>query len=210
VRRHHRSFHEAGFNLPSRGRDHPAARPGALRRGMGGLGFAFRYRPLPHPGARSGHSICSRALISRLLAQRGRAALNAIGFFNPGTSSQIYGLGGNRLQRSQRDGSRRARRPGLRAPRQLIRNFWPSWVWAAEVRVTHSVALGGRPGRFIRTPHRQTLAQPTEFEDPNTHRVPNSSGGGLFAWGDVLLVSAASISFDRRAADGEARGAARA
>jgi hypothetical protein len=48
-----------------------------------------------------------------------------------------------------------------------------------EVRVSRSIALGGDILGFIRGRTDDNASSAPEFEDPNTHRVTNTSGAGL-------------------------------
>jgi hypothetical protein len=51
------------------------------------------------------------------------------------------------------------------------------------VRVSRSIALGGDIVGFIRGRTDDQASTVPEFEDPNTHRATNTSGGGLIRVG---------------------------
>jgi opacity protein-like surface antigen len=182
VRRRHRRFHEWGFNLHLEDAILGNAPERASHSGMGGLGFAFRYRPLPPLAFEAGVDLLTGTDYQGY--SRGEAALllNTIVFFNPHDVVQIYALGG--LGFSVANVTIAPRSNEMFPSRDEHYSYFGAQAGlGVEVRVSRSIALGGDIVGFVRGRTDDHAGNVPEFEDPNTHRVTNTSGGGLIRVG---------------------------
>ena len=178
MRRRHRGFHEWGFNLHLEDAILGNAPDRASHSGMGGLGFAFRYRPLPPLAFEAGIDLLTGTDYQGY--SRGEAALllNTLVFFNPHDVVQIYGLGGLGFSAANVTIAPRSGET-FQSHDEHYSYFGAQAGLGVEVRVSHSIALGGDVVGFVRGRTDDRSGNAPEFEDPNTHRVTNASGGGL-------------------------------
>jgi hypothetical protein len=171
---------EWGFNLHLESvlmRDDEARHPDA---GMGGIGFGFRYRPIPHFAFEAGLDFLGgRDYQGNERAERA-LLLNAIIFFNPRSKVQVYTLGGigfseANVRKEQLDGN------------GVVLNDWVdeySYFGAQlglglEWRVSRKVALDFDVIGFIRGRTDDLARVEPEFTEEGTGRTTNTSGGGL-------------------------------
>jgi hypothetical protein len=175
---------EWGFNLHLQGvimgsddnREGPPRHPDS---GMGGLGFSFRYRPIPHfafdagvdfLGGRDWHG--NRRRETGLL-------LNAMIYFNPRSKVQVYTLGGlgfsgASVERVHDTSSAVVEEYGY---------FGGQLGLGLEFRVGRKTALNLDVLGFLRGRTDEKARFDPEFVDPDTGDATNTSGGGLFRGG---------------------------
>lgn len=186
VRRRRRPFHEWGFNLHLEAAilGHQAAR--ASNSGMGGLGFSFRYRPMPVLAFEAGVDLLTGTDYQGY--SRGEAALllNTLVFFNPHDIVQVYGLGGLGFSAANVTIAPRTGEASFQRHDEQYSYFGAQLGLGLEVRVSRSIALGGDILGFVRGRTDNRANTVPEFEDPNTHRATNTSGGGLIRVGSTF------------------------
>lgn len=183
VRRHRRPFHEWGFNLHLEDAIIGNRAGHSSNAGMGGLGFSFRYRPLPPLAFEAGIDLLTGTDFQGY--SRGEAALllNTLVFFNPHDIIQIYALGGFGFSAANVTIAPRTGEASFQRHDEHYSYFGAQLGPGVEVRVSRSIALGGDIIGFIRGRTDRRANSAPEFEDPNTHRVTNTSGGGLIRVG---------------------------
>jgi hypothetical protein len=183
VKRHRRPYREWGFNLHVEGAIFGNAPGRSSNAGMGGLGFAFRYRPLPPLAFEAGIDLLTGTDYQGY--SRGEAALllNTLVFFNPHDVVQIYGLGGFGFSAANVTIAPRSGEAPFQSHDEHYSYFGAQAGLGLEVRVSRSIALGGDIVGFIRGRTDDQADTVPEFEDPNTHRTTNTSGGGLIRVG---------------------------
>jgi hypothetical protein len=183
VRRRHRPFHEWGFNLHLEDAILGNKPERASHSGMGGVGFAFRYRPLPPLALEAGIDLLTGTDFQGY--SRGEAALllNTLVFFNPHDIVQIYALGGLGFSAANVTIARRSGEAPFQSHDEHYSYFGGQLGLGVEVRVSRSIALGGDIVGFVRDRTDDLANTVPEFEDPNTHRATNTSGGGLIRVG---------------------------
>lgn len=146
--------------------------------GMGGLGFAFRYRPVRVLAIEGGIELIGGTDWNGFERDETAFLANAILFFNPRDRFQVYWLGGFGGSRAHVEVEDEA---GDFEERYSY--FGVQTGIGFEARVSKRVALGAELVGFLRgrtdvRPHSRP-----EFVDPKTHRATNSSGGGLLRGG---------------------------
>jgi hypothetical protein len=183
VRRHRRPFHEWGFNLHLDGAilGHQAGR--ASNAGMGGLGFSFRYRPLPALAFDAGVDLLTGTDYHGYSRSEAALLLNTLVFFNPHDTVQVYLLGGFGFSAANVTVAPSAGEAPFPRHDEHYSYFGGQLGPGVEVRVSRSVAVGGDILGFIRGRTDDLADSAPEFEDPSTHRVTNTSGGGLIRVG---------------------------
>jgi opacity protein-like surface antigen len=174
---------EWGFNLHLQGvmmGNGPQRHPDS---GMGGLGFSFRYRPIPHFAFDAGLDFLSGTDYVGNERRETALLLNAMVFFNPRSKLQVYTLGGigfsgANVQREHDVVSE----DGTVLPggfEDEYSYFGAQLGLGLEWRVSRKVALNGDIIGFIRGRTDDKARFEPEFTDPETGRVTNTSGGGL-------------------------------
>ncbi len=184
---------EWGFNMhlqgvlmggSSRTEDRQARHPDAS---MGGLGFSFRYRPIPHFALDAGLDFIGG--VDYQGNDRGETALllNAMAYFNPKDKAQIYVLGGlgfsgatvnKKTELTLSDNS-----VALVEEQKEYRYFGGQVGVGLEFRVAKKTALNLDVIGFVRGRTDDQARFEPEFTDPETGRTTNTSGGGLFRGG---------------------------
>lgn len=188
-----RAKKEWGFNLHLQGvlmggsertEDRQARHPDA---GMGGLGFSFRYRPVPHFALDAGLDFVGG--VDYQGNERGETALllNAMAYFNPKDKAQIYVLGGlgfsgatvnKKTELTLADDT-----VAVIEEQKEYRYFGGQLGVGLEFRVAKRTALNVDLIGFIRGRTDDQARFEPEFTDPDTGRTTNTSGGGLFRGG---------------------------
>jgi opacity protein-like surface antigen len=173
-----RRIKEWGFNLHLTAAllgDDPKADDDA---GMGGVGFAFRYRPVRMFALEGGIELLGGTDWNGFDRNETGFLANAIVFFNPRDKFQVFWLGGF---------------GGSRAHVQVedeTGNFEEQYSYfgvqtgiGIETRVSKKVAIGADLLGFLRGRTDVRANSRPEFVDPETHQATNSSGGGLLRGG---------------------------
>ncbi len=182
---HRRQFHEWGFNLHLEDAILGNKPERASNAGMGGIGFAFRYRPLPPLAFEAGVDLLTGTDFNGYSRSEAALLLNTLVFFNPHDVVQAYGLAGlgvsgANVSISPHSGQNFARHD------EHYSYFGGQLGFGVEVRVTHRIAIDGDIIGFIRGRTDDRADTVPEFEDPNTHRATNTSGGGLLRVGGTF------------------------
>jgi hypothetical protein len=179
VHRHRRPFHEWGFNLHVEGAIIGNKAGRASNAGMGGLGFAFRYRPLPPLAFEAGIDLLSGTDFNGYARSEVGLLLNTLVFFNPHDVVQVYALGGLGFSGADVTVSQQSGQNPFPQHNEKYSYFGGQAGLGIEVRVMRGIALGGDILGLIRGRTDNQANYAPEFEDPNTHRVTNTSGAGL-------------------------------
>jgi opacity protein-like surface antigen len=173
-----RRIQEWGFNLHLTAAllgDDPKADDDA---GMGGIGFAFRYRPVRMFAIEGGLELIGGTDWNGFERDETAFLANAIVFFNPEDKFQVYwlgGFGGSRahVQVEEDTGSFE----------EQYSYFGVQTGIGVEARVSKKVAIGADLIGFLRGRTDVRAHSRPEFVDPETHQATNSSGGGLLRGG---------------------------
>jgi opacity protein-like surface antigen len=183
VRRKRHPFHEWGFNLHLEDAILGNAKSRASNSGMGGVGFAFRYRPIPVVALEAGVDLLTGTDYQGYSRSEAALLLNTLVFLNPHDVVQLYALGGLGFSgASVRVAPRNGDAP-FASHDEGYSYFGGQLGLGLEVRVSRSIALGGDILGFVRGRTDNNANSAPEFEDPTTHRVTNTSGGGLIRVG---------------------------
>ncbi len=183
VPRRRHQFHEWGFNLHLEDAI-IGNKPGrASNAGMGGLGFSFRYRPLPPLAFEAGVDLLSGTDFNGYSRSEAALLLNTLVFFNPHDVVQVYALGGIGFSGADVTIAPHAGQTPFPQYDEHYSYFGGQAGLGVEVRVTRNIALGGDILGLVRSRTDDLANSAPEFEDPNTHRVTNTSGAGLIRVG---------------------------
>ncbi len=146
---------------------------------MGGLGFGFRYRPIPVLAIDAGLELIGGTDWNGYERRETAFMTNCMLFFNPKNKVQVFwfggfGFSGARVQiENETEGSFEER----------YSYFGLQTGLGIEGRISKKVALGADILGFVRG---RSDARPNtrpEFVDEDTHRATNASGGGLVRGG---------------------------
>jgi len=183
-KKRHRDFRrEWGFNLHLEAALMGNKPERASNAGMAGLGFAFRYRPLPPLAFEAGIDLLTGTDFQGFSRSEAGLLLNTLVFFNPHDVVQLYGLGGLNVSGATVTIAPRAGEAAFSRHDEDYSYFGGQLGIGLEVRVTRRIALSGDLLGFIRTRTDDLSDDVPEFTDPNTHRTTNTSGGGLIRVG---------------------------
>lgn len=153
--------------------------------GMGGLGFSFRYRPVPHFALDAGLDILGGVDWQGNRRQEDVLSLSGLLFFNPRDRLQVYSLFGINFTGAEV----RQRESGdddddrFSEDEQHYRYFGGQLGLGLEWRVSRRTALGVDLIGFIRGRTDDEARYEPEFVDEDTGLTTNTSGGGLFRGG---------------------------
>ncbi len=182
-KRRRRPFHEWGFNLHLEAALLGNKPERADNAGMGGLGFGFRYRPLPPLAFEAGVDLLTGTDFQGYSRSEAALLLNTLVFFNPHDVVQIYGLGGLGFSGATVTIAPRSGEASFPRHDEHYSYFGGQLGFGVEVRVSRSIAISGDLVGFIRGRTDDLSDSVPEFTDPNTHRATNTSGGGLLRVG---------------------------
>ena len=174
VKRRRQAYREWGFNLHLEDAIIGNKTGKASNAGMGGVGFGFRYRPIPHVAFEAGLDLLTGTDFNGNSRDEGALLLNTLVFFNPRDLVQFYALGGLGFS---------AASVKIGGQDQNYDYFGGQLGLGLEVRVTRNIALGGDVVGFVRGRTDDRADRDPEFVDPTTHRATNTSGGGLIRIG---------------------------
>lgn len=182
-KRHRRGFREWGFNLHLETALLGNGRRRASNSDMAGLGFGFRYRPLPAVAFEAGLDLLTGTDYEGYSRSEGGLLLNTLVFFNPRDVVQLYGLGGFGFSTASVTIAPRSGELPFKRHDEQYYYFGGQLGIGAEVRVTRNIAIAADLIGFVRGRIDDQSATVPEFIDPNTHRATNTSGGGLLRLG---------------------------
>jgi len=150
--------------------------------GMAGLGFSFRYRPIPHFALDTGLDFLGGVDWQGYDRSETALLVNAMVYFNPKNSVQFYMLGGIGFSGAtvrDRDTSGYA----ISGTERHYSYFGGQLGLGLEFRLTHRISLNLDVVGFVRGRTDDKARYTPEFTDPETGRTTNSSGGGLMRGG---------------------------
>ena len=182
-RRHRRGFHEWGFNLHLEVALMGDQRHRASDAGMAGLGFGFRYRPIPELAFEAGVDLLTGTDYQGYSRSEAALLVNTLVFFNPHDVVQFYGLGGLGVSGATVTIAPASWQTPFQRHDEHYTYFGGQLGIGLEVRVTRSVAIASDLIGFVRGRADDLADSAPEFTDPDTHRVTNVSGGGLLRAG---------------------------
>jgi hypothetical protein len=182
-KRHRRGFREWGFNLHLETALLGNRRKQASKAGMAGIGFGFRYRPLPPVAFEAGVDLLTGTDFQGYSRSEAGLLLNTLVFFNPRDVVQLYGLGGFGFSAATVTIAPRAGENAFKSHDEQYGYLGAQLGLGVELRVTHNVAIAGDLIGFIRGRTDDRADTVPEFDDPSTHRATNASGGGLLRLG---------------------------
>jgi hypothetical protein len=152
--------------------------------GMGGVGFALRYRPTRHFAFEAGVDLLGgRDYVGN---QRREAALllNALVFFNPRARFQVYALAGLGFSGARVEVLEPAEfDDGSLGDERRYSYFGGQAGIGLEWRAFRKTAFNAELLGFVRERTDEGADRTPEFVDPETHLASNASGGGLFRVG---------------------------
>ncbi|MEI9938160.1 MAG: outer membrane beta-barrel protein [Pseudomonadota bacterium] len=182
-KRRRNRFHEWGFNLHLEGAlldNDPRHEENTW---MGGLGFAFRYRPLPPLAFEAGVDLLSSGDHQGYTRSEAAFLLNTLLFFNPHDVVQIYALGGLGFSGANVTIAPRSGDSSFKRYEDHYSYFGGQLGLGVEVRVSRRVAIGGDLTGFIRGRTDDRWDDRPEYIDSTGQRASDSSGGGLLRAG---------------------------
>lgn len=153
--------------------------------GMGGLGFSFRYRPVPHFALDAGLDILGGVDWQGNRRQEDVLSLSGMLFFNPRDPLQVYSLFGINFSGAEVRARESEDSEGdeFSEDEQHYRYFGGQLGLGLEWRVSRRTALGVDVIGFIRGRTDDKARYEPEFVDEDTGLTTNTSGGGLFRGG---------------------------
>jgi opacity protein-like surface antigen len=150
--------------------------------GMGGLGFSFRYRPIPHFAFDAGLDFLGGVDWEGQRRRETALMLNAMIFFNPKDKLQLYTLGGLGFSGARvtkvREAGDTTGMPGEEHEEDYS-YFGGQLGIGLEWRIARKTALNLDLVGFIRGRTDEKARTDPEFTDDETGRRTNTSGGGL-------------------------------
>jgi Outer membrane protein beta-barrel domain len=181
--RRRRGFREWGFNvhLEVALLGNNSARP--ANTGMGGLGFGFRYRPLPPLAFEAGIDLLKGTDQQGFARSEAALLLNTLVFFNPHDVVQVYGLAGLSFSGANVTVAPRADDTYFKRHEEHYSYFGGQLGLGVEVRVSRSIAIAGDLLGFVRGRTDNHSDDAPEFIDSNSPRVNDTVGGGLLRAG---------------------------
>jgi hypothetical protein len=179
-----RKRREWGFNLRLEGvlmgdNDDDVQPPRHPDAGMAGLGFSFRYRPIPHFAFDAGLDFLTGEDWHGNRRSERALLLSGIIFFNPRDKLQVYTLGGLGFSSA----SVLREHDVIEPSPENYSYFGGHLGLGLEFRVGRKTALNVDVLGFLRGRTDDKARHDPEFVDPVTNRATNTSGGGLFRGG---------------------------
>lgn len=151
--------------------------------GMGGLGFSFRYRPIPHFAFDVGLDFLGGTDWAGNDRRETALLMNAMIFFNPKDKLQFYTLGGLGFSGArvlkQNETTDASGATVVEETEEEYSYFGGQLGVGLEWRVAKRTALNFDVIGFIRGRTDEKARHEPEFTDPETGRRTNTSGGGL-------------------------------
>jgi len=150
--------------------------------GMAGLGFGFRYRPIPHFAFEAGVDFLGGVDWQGNARSETALLLNAMVFVNPRDAVQFYMLGGFGFSGATVRPRDKYGDP-IDAYEEHYSYFGGQLGAGLEFRITRRISLNVDMVGFVRGRTDEDARYNPEFTDPKTGRTTNSSGGGLLRGG---------------------------
>ena len=182
-KRHRRAFREWGFNLHLEAALLGSKPERANNAEMAGLGFAFRFRPMPMLAFEAGVDLLTGTDFQGYSRNEAGLLLNTLVFFNPHDVVQLYGLGGLGFSGATVTIAPRSGETPFKRHDEHYSYFGGQLGFGVEVRVSRRIAIAGDLVGFIRGRTDDLSDDSPEFIDADTHRATNTSGGGLLRAG---------------------------
>lgn len=182
-KRRHRGFREWGFNLHLEAALLGSKPERANNAEMAGLGFAFRFRPMPMLAFEAGVDLLTGTDFQGYSRNEAGLLLNTLVFFNPHDVVQLYGLGGLGFSGATVTIAPRSGETPFKRHDEHYSYFGGQLGFGVEVRVSRRIAIAGDLVGFIRGRTDDLSDDSPEFIDADTHRATNTSGGGLLRAG---------------------------
>jgi len=182
-RRRRRGFREWGFNLHLAGALLDNHREHVKNTGLGGLGFAFRYRPLPALALEAGVDVLKGSDHQGYVRTEAALLLNTLVFFNPRDVVQVYALGGLGFSGANVSIEPPRGEANLERYEEHYSYFGGQLGLGLEVRVSQRVALGGDVLAFVRGRSDEQWRDIPEYIDRDSPRTMNPAGGGALRAG---------------------------
>ncbi len=145
---------------------------------MGGLGFAFRYRPTRVVAFDAGFEFVGGTDWNGYDRRENAFLMNLLLYLNPRDKFQLYWFGGFGAS-----GARVHIENDQESLTEHYSYFGLQTGFGVEGRISKKVAIGGDLLGFVRGRTDANEHSRPEFVDPNTHRATNASGGGLIRAG---------------------------
>ncbi|HVJ16555.1 MAG TPA: hypothetical protein VM686_14035 [Polyangiaceae bacterium] len=145
---------------------------------MGGLGFAFRYRPIRALAIDAGLELIGGTDWNGFERRETGFMTNCLLFFNPKDKVQVFWFGGFGLS-----GARVQVETDTESFEERYSYFGLQTGLGIEGRVSKKVALGADILGFVRGRSDARPNSRPEFVDEDTHQATNASGGGLIRGG---------------------------
>jgi len=181
-KRRQRGYREWGLNLHLEaallGRESEQ-----IESGMGGLGFAFRYRPLPPLALEAGIDFLKGTDPQGYARKEASFLLDALLFFNPRDVVQVYALAGLSFSGANVTIAPRADDTYFKRHDEHYGYFGGQLGLGVEVRVSRLLAVGGDLIGFIRGRTDDHSGDEPQFINGGTQRVDDRIGGGLLRAG---------------------------
>lgn len=182
-RRHRRHYREWGFNLHLEAALLGNKSERASDTSMAGVGFAFRYRPLPPLALEAGVDLLTGTDYQGYSRNEAALLLNALVFFNPHDVFQVYALAGLGVSGATVTIAPRSGEAPFQRHDEDYSYFGGQLGIGAEVRATRHIGIAADLLGFVRGRSDDLADSAPEFVDNRTHRATNTSGGGLLRVG---------------------------
>jgi hypothetical protein len=181
--RRHRGLPKWGFNLHLVGALLDNHLESVDNTAMGGLGFGFRFRPLPALAFDADVDFLKGTDHQGFYRTEASFLLNTLLFFNPRDVLQIYALAG--IGFTGAEVTLEARRGETLVNRldEHYSYFGGQFGLGMEVRVSRKVAIAGDVLGFVRGRTDEQLNERPEYVDRYTQRGSENSGGGMLRLG---------------------------
>lgn len=189
-RPHYRDYHEWGFNMRLEGVMLGNDEGRAEQSGMAGLGFSFRYRPIPNFAFDFGLDFLGGKDWNGYSRNESALLVNGIVFFNPHDAVQFYTLGGFGFSGAEVSVPTTETIGGYQDTTYKTESysyFGGQLGLGLEFRLTKRTALNVDLLGFMRSRTDDKAAENPEFVDPaDPTRTTNTSGGGLLRGGVTI------------------------
>src|SRR3954468_9178310 len=140
-KRRRAGYREWGFNLHLEAALLGNSHNRASDAGMAGLGFGFRYRPIPHLAFEAGRDLLTGTDFQGYSRSEAGLLLNTLVFFNPHDVVQLYALGGLGFSGATVTIAPRSGETPFQRYDEHYSYFGGQLGVGAEVRVTRRIAL---------------------------------------------------------------------
>ena len=150
---------------------------------MGGLGFGFRFRPLPALAFDADVEMLKGTDHHGYYRSEGAFLLNTLVFFNPRDVLQIYALAGLGFSGAHVTIEPHGGETSVNRYDEHYSYFGGQLGLGMEVRVSRKFAIAGDVLGFVRGRADDHWQELPEYVDRNTQRTSDDAGGGLLRIG---------------------------